>query len=489
MNWRFTVFFFIFCLVGADLAPAQKPGRSKDETSDPGRGKTGTPVKKDEPKVGAPLVRQVVVNPNEGFLALTTTRDAAVTLKRLTGTDRRIAGKADQQGLFGREKLLPGRYRIEISREDFETLAENIAIEKGKQTPLIRFLVSKYGVVILGLGGQASPDLEVRLNGNPVEPSRLKIEEGKINIQRVPVGLHQISLIKPGYMNWSREHVVQPGQCDNLIQVALAKEAIVLTVKSAPKSEVYLDNERKGEMPAEGSLRISDLTPGEHKLRVALDGHESIERVLTLSLEQREPVVEAAMTPIAEEAEFIEGFDPRRVNWQPKSPEGWIYETGNQRGLRIANDSLALVNNTSKSNRSFNVYGDFTLVFNVKFINGKGAAWAARAKDERNYYLFELDKREKRLNFYLCRDGKCEPKRSDVVLTDIDQEGAFFRIYLEAKGNRFRHQIVSPRGTKENLGGEFVDDTFRYGGVGLRAISGIEMFVNEFFVKPDRNGN
>jgi hypothetical protein len=475
------------CLVGVEIAHAQKPGRSPNKPSDSGRGKTGTPVK-EEPKEDGPLIRQIYVKPSEGFLALTTTRDAEIRMRRLAAADRRIVGKADQQGLFSREKLLPGRYRIEISREDFEPLTENIVIEKGKQTPLIRFLAPKYGSIILGLGGQTTSDIDVRLNGVRVEPARLKIEEGKIHIQRVPVGLHQISLVKSGYIDWSREHVVQPGQCDNLIQVDMSRETIALTVKSLPKSEVYLDDERKGEISAEGSLRISDLAPGEHRLRLELDGYEGLERSLTLTLDHRAPVIEATLTPITEEAEFLETFDPRHINWSPRTPEGWKYETGYQKGLFISKDSLGLVKNTSKRNRSFNVYDDFTLVLNVQFINGRGAAWVARAKDENNYYLFELDAREKRLNFYLCIEGKCESRRSDIVLTEIGEEGAFFRVYLEARGNRFRHQIVSPKGMKENLGGEFVDDSFRYGGVGLRGIDGIEMFVNEFFVKPDKKG-
>ena len=48
----------------------------------------------------------------------------------------------------------------------------------------------------------------------------------------------------------------------------------------------------------------------------------------------------------------------------------------------------------------------------------------------------------------------------------------------------FSHKINTPKG-EQRLGGEFKDDEYRYGGVGLRAINGLEMLEQGFYVRPD----
>ena len=147
-----------------------------------------------------------------------------------------------------------------------------------------------------------------------------------------------------------------------------------------------------------------------------------------------------------------------------------------------------MVNNTSIPNQLFNQNGDFLLMLTVKFVNGKGASWVVRAQDDKNYYLFELatsqsNSREKAWNLYICRDGNCELKYSQPCMADIEKPESHIRISLEAKGNSFALKI--PSEGYRGMGPTFTDDTFRYGGIGLRAIKGLEMFVTEFFIKPN----
>ena len=124
----------------------------------------------------------------------------------------------------------------------------------------------------------------------------------------------------------------------------------------------------------------------------------------------------------------------------------------------------------------------------MKFANGKGASWVVRAQDDKNFYLFELTtsqskNQEKAWNFYICRDGNCALKDSQPCLAEIEKPESYIRISLEAKGNSFALKIPS-QGDK-GMGPTFTDDTYRYGGIGLRAINGLEMFVTEFFIKPN----
>ena len=243
----------------------------------------------------------------------------------------------------------------------------------------------------------------------------------------------------------------------------------------------------RGGIGADRALRIPDLEPGAHILKVKLAGYQTVDRPLTLSLERREVEEIVKLTSILETAEFNEGLRKKSRIGRRRGRRDGNLPAAPQRGLRITGEAVALVNNTTIPNQPFNQYGDFLLLLNVKFVNGKGASWVVRAQDDENFYLFELatsqsKSREKAWNFYICRDGNCELKDSQPCMAEIEKPESYIRISLEAKGNSFALKIPS-QGDK-GIGPTFTDDTFRYGGIGLRAINGLEMFVTEFFIKP-----
>ena len=57
---------------------------------------------------------------------------------------------------------------------------------------------------------------------------------------------------------------------------------------------------------------------------------------------------------------------------------------------------------------------------------------------------------------------------------------------LEAAGDRFSHWIETSKEGRIKLVPDITDKTFAFGGVGLRAISGLEMFVSQFLVIPGK---
>ena len=244
-------------------------------------------------------------------------------------------------------------------------------------------------------------------------------------------------------------------------------------------AEIYLGDNKVGEA-TDGSYQIK-LLPGAHLLRIKLSGYEEAQRNLALSLAAREVTEEIPLTPVKFDGEFNDSFDPLIKGWSP-NPPGQL-QTAAPKGWQVTREALALINNSSIPHRPFNLYRDFTLVLNVRLTNNHGAAWVVRAQDWQTYYLFELNKTDKKLYCYVCRAGQCERKQSFVVLADLGETNASYRIFLEATGNLFKHTIATRNGM-EQLGGIFQDDTFSYGGIGLRAINGAEMLVNEFFVKP-----
>ncbi len=436
-------------------------------------------------------------DPKEGYLTVYTVTQATITLTPGTvpgGKPR--TRKADQKGLGNFDRLNPGNYQVKIAHEDYEPYVTEIRIERGKAAALSTDPISKYGTVVLGLGKQAVEGVTIRLNGNTLTPAQFKTENGVIIIPRVPVGKQTLAINKVGYLDWSEQIDVEPGS--NLRAPMMERASIMLTVKSLPAAEVHLDTEPTGRITKDGMLVIRNLDPGKYKLRVRLDGYQtqdgrdSYEAPLELTTKERDQVVEAPLVPIPESGEVEAASDANPGKWTPSPPPGWRFETGKPRGIRIADDRVALVKTTSETNQRFNNYYDFRLVLDVSFSNGKGAAWIVRAKDERNYYLFEMTTAgsttgEKTLNFYICRDGHCgQPKERYPVTASIETPNETVRIILDVAGDRFSHWIETSKEGGTRLVPDFTDKTFAFGGVGLRAINGLDMFVNQFLVIPGK---
>ncbi len=443
--------------------------------------------------VRVPVETFIQVPPSKGYLSLFTTPEARITLSTAKGGIKRKSGKADEKGIVSLQDLAPGRYVLRIEHEDYQSLTDTITIDKGKPTCLNGELTSKYGTIKLGLGEQADGSVIVQMDGEIVLPSRLKTEKGMISIPRVPVGEHRLRISKDNYEErLIEQHKVGPGEQNDPLVFDLKPITITLTIKTLSNAQIYLDGALAGRSSADGVVSVPDLLPGTKKLRVLLDGYETLEREVTLTREQRHLALDIRLNPITEDAEFSEDFDPRINYWEPKRPVEWELVGG--KGLKIRGDQVALCKNTSKPNRPFNYYYDFNLLLNVSFTNGKGAAWVVRAKDERNYYLFELTNAcgipgEKCLNFYVCRDGELKLVRSDKVFVPIDRPGDSFRIFLEARGKTFAHKIEvnsDPAAGRQRLGGIFTDETFAYGGIGFRACNGLETFVGQILVSPSK---
>jgi hypothetical protein len=469
------------------------PPPTQPTTSAPGPKRDKTvphPITSNEPP--QPTIEKVFVRPNEGYLALYTTPAANVGLTQV-GSKRRLTttGAAASDGLFKIPRLKPGNYRLEIKLTDHESLSETVTVTAGETTVLNRPLISRFGTVMLAIGAQATADVRVKIDGQALPAEQIKIEGEMINLFRIPVGPHSLEVNKPGYINrvWERVEVKPGVTPDNLVNVEMRSATVTLVVKARPQASVYVDNLTRGVIGGEGSLRITDLAPGAHTLKVMLDGYQPVDRALSLSLERREVEEIVKLDSILETAEFAEGFKPEIKNWTATWPQGWKLEAGPPPGLLVTGDVAAFVDNTSIPNQSFNQYGDFTLLMTVKFVNGKGASWIVRAQDEKNYYLFELatsqgNSQGKAWNFYVCRDGNCALKDSQPCLADIEKPGSNIRISLKTEGKNFILGIPSEGDRPSGRGPTFTDSTFPHGGIGLRTINGLQMFISEFYIQP-----
>lgn len=462
------------------------------------------------------VTKRITVSPNEGYLTLFTTPQASITLIPVKSAGQAPKSPksrdADEQGIGVFDQLTPGDYKLTVTRDEYHELRTTINIAKGRAKAYSASLKPKYGTIVLAMDDQAAPDVTVWLDDKQInDPERLAIREGKIYIRRVPVSddkqeikprsgairgqvrdapavsAVEIRVSKPNHEDRTIQRVIQPGECDNVIALKLNRLAITLTVKSEPAAEVYVDKVRQGRILPDRTLVISDLLPGPHTLRIECEGFEPVELPLTLDLKRREVTQDVPLTPLVEDGEFSEDFSSTVKQWSVYWPSGWKPQTAPLRGVLVTSDDLSLAYNTSKPNRRFNIYSDFTLTMSLTPSNGKGVSWVVRAKDERNYYLFELTTplssiQAKAINFYVVREGKIVRKESHPLLAKIENPGVPIRFQMEAKGDRLSFRILGQgdRGNGPTIG----DATFRRGGIGIRTVNGLEMFVSEVFIQP-----
>ena len=113
-----------------------------------------------------------------------------------------------------------------------------------------------------------------------------------------------------------------------------------------------------------------------------------------------------------------------------------------------------------------------------------------RAKDERNYYHFQLLGPEgsppNAFITSLCKDGKLTPLITFPVNQDLSQTDDWYHIIIEARGSKISHQIqVSSQPAREPPKLAFLDDqTFSYGSIGFGTKDGEEFRLGSVTVAP-----
>jgi len=384
--------------------------------------------------------------------------------------------------------LAPGDYQVEVTHPDFDPFTDRVVIGRGEVVPLLPPLISKYGSIIVGGVPRGS---KLTLDNKELKSTDYKTDEqGRIVISRVLVGTHSLKVSQPGYDDWTGKIEVKPGEPTP--ETAILKTAtITLSVRTRPGAQVYLDNASRGEVPASGLIVIPGLAPGQHRLHVSLDGFERADKQVALTLSERNPVMEVELVPVAESTEAAVDDNNPQLNWTPK-PTNWGFE---KRGIVVRGENVVLFKGVNEQ-RQFNHYRNFKMHLGISLGSGKGAAWIVRARDDKNYYLFELTNSKgsggkKMFNVYIAKDGVLSFVKGTAVVDDIDNPKAFLRITVEVRGNRFIHNIEVSTDTRPQMRplGDFTDEknTFAIGGVGFRGGNGLEPVIHQLHVVPEKN--
>lgn len=104
------------------------------------------------------------------------------------------------------------------------------------------------------------------------------VEKGvtPMTLEKVPKGLATVVFRLAGYEEETRELRLQPGERQTLA-LRLKGKAARLTVVSTPEqARVFIDDDFQGKTP----LTLTTVRPGEHNIRVELDGHAPLVRTV-----------------------------------------------------------------------------------------------------------------------------------------------------------------------------------------------------------------
>ncbi|MCW5967658.1 MAG: PEGA domain-containing protein [Blastocatellales bacterium] len=441
--------------------------------------KAGDVVRKYTPTVQPGLGTIVLIAPPGANVALTpqVARGKAETLNFTLDQDKNTLTLS---------KLKPGSYTLSATHPDYKDRTETVAIKSGDVKPYPDFLAPKYGEIVIG---GAPIDVDLKVDGQVPDPKLVarNTAEGKITISRLLEGKHTVTLSKEGYDPWTKEINVTPGETSpETAEVKLA--TVTLTVNSRPGARVYINKADRGATQSDGKLILEDMLPGTYQMRVALDGFNDYEQPLALTLAERKPMLPVNLIPVAESGERAEDFTTGASKWIV--PSTWKLD---KKGLVVSGNDAGLFKDPTED-RAFNVYFDYIMTADVRFSNGRGVSWIARAKDTKNYYLFELTPSPRRFNFYICREGQCTLKDARPVVEKLDEPNDSYTIQFEARGSKFMaklSRLLAPSADGPQPIGTFDDreNTFSHGGIGFRGLNGSEVLLQSLVIIPVKREN
>ncbi|HWP44226.1 MAG TPA: PEGA domain-containing protein, partial [Blastocatellia bacterium] len=384
-------------------------------------------------------------------------------------------------GLFLKQFPSGKSYTVEINAgADYVPMKKVVTLDKKGGYEIIEAdLAPKYAVVRIG---PIRDGAKIFVDDKPVSPANLRIdqESNTYMISGLLPGKHKIVYDHPDYVIVEREFDVVAGT-EYTRFLTLERATVELAVTTDPGTAVFVDSEPVGKTPADGKLRLSDIKIGKHEIKLVKDGYEEYKK--TEQFEFRKPVaLNHRMVPLPTSSEFNDDFDAANVERWTMPASGWAIRTDGR--LHIENaPSLGFPTGVR--------YRDFIMTFHLKLADGKGAAWAVRARDG-NYYLFYLSGPDglfrNRFNVYIVRDNRFDPSnyfQSVPIITEL-KPGGEFTVMIKAVKNRIEHMITSSEsGKTENLG-FFEDPEIRFviGGIGFRTVGPEKFSVDDLFVRP-----
>lgn len=255
----------------------------------------GTVTKKITIKAGEQTNEVISMSPTFGDVTVAAASDEEVFVN---GSSK---GKGTWKG-----RLAPGVYQVEVRKASHKPAKRQIAIKSGD----VEVLELSPEPIYSSLRIVSDPlDAEIFLNG-------VSYGMAPKIIRDLLVGDYNLELRKPSFGVYRTNVSVVEGQM-NEVNGVLTSMGVITVSSQTSAVEVYFNGSYKGLAP----LTIGDLEPGDYRVELRKNGHDTYSKTVRISAGSNETV----------EATLKEASAAVTVN---SSPSGAIvYVNGNQRGI------------------------------------------------------------------------------------------------------------------------------------------------------------
>jgi hypothetical protein len=325
---------------------------------------------------------------------------------------------------------------------------------------------------------ELTEDTVIMVDGKTIGPTEINRGADGSAWIKASLGKHTLRILKPGFEPYTYESDVQPGEA-SMVAPDMERQWASVVVRGLAGCRVYLDNAPAGIVPSTGELALDRLTPGQtYDVRFELEDYVPLTKSVRVEAGAK-AVVDAALEPLPTSGPFEDAFIAGLANWE--APATWKAAGG---VLTVEGPGVGM----GRDSR----YRDLDMLFGLRLVDARGAAWVLRAKDAKNYYLFVLGGPKGRypnqLRTYVVRDGAVDTESPDSVLPIVAplEADETYRVRIQVRGNVIQ-QWLTPSSTGEEISvGLFADvkRAFSLGRVGFAAPFGESFQINGLSVRP-----
>ncbi len=191
---------------------------------------------------------------------------------------------------FNIENLQAGTYQLKVTKPGFTDYYVNVPVTESRVTQVVadmRLQPGQNGIL----------SVYTYPAGSSVYVDGVLAGTGPLWLADVTPGMHQVRVIYEGYLDWNQAIDVKGGGSVNYVTAALYPSWWTpiygyVMISSMPGNGVaYLDGVAQGKTP----VTLSQVTPGQHTIRIELPGYQTWEQVVNV-MEGRTSYVLAQMT-------------------------------------------------------------------------------------------------------------------------------------------------------------------------------------------------
>jgi hypothetical protein len=321
------------------------------------------------------------------------------------------------------------------------------------------------------LDPQAISSLAIFIDGRPPESSQHSESMREVLISDLPAGERRLIITGSGIEKIEEPLTILSGQ--QTVYTARLRRALVrLVVTSEPGARVSVNGQHYAEVAPSGRTGIISFPPAECVITLEHPDFESKSykgECLAGDLQLEFKLQRKVFSP-----EFSDDFSEGSGFWS--APKGWRAEN---RRLEVRGAGIGLLKERT--------YKNFTARLALSLDDQKGAAWAVRAADPNNYYLFQLTgpaaERSNLLRTFIRQEGETRLLKSDPVIDDLSRPKDTIEIFIEAKDETIKHFIKvssAPKSGEPEPLSILEDRTLSSGTFGLGAVDSEQFTV--FFV-------